>query len=291
MPKRVLAYLLPVLFAHNAMTSIGAEAETSVTDGWSPVQSGASLTKEDEQNSGNDFTRPLNSFELRLRYQPSSSPDSTTDKEYALLRATTRVDLDASWKVSLYVQTEALDKQTNSAKSGASQEAGLGDSTVQAVLIRSFGEEWAFGAGVRAVTPTASDDLGTGKLQIMPGLGVRYSFLELGPDNYFVPSLRYAVSVAGTHSTRDISELQIAPTLNLDLPGHWFLTLYPSYDIRINYGDPVSGQTGRLFLPADVELGYKLSDKIVLGLEGSVPIIRDYPVYDYKVTFRMIFKN
>src|SRR5271165_4765758 len=74
-----------------------------------------------------------------------------------------------------------------------------------------------------------------------------------------------AVSVAGTHSTRDISELQIAPTLNLDLPGSWFLTLYPSYDIRINYGDPVSGQTGRLFLPADAEIGYKLSDAIVLG--------------------------
>jgi hypothetical protein len=158
-------------------------------------------------------------------------------------------------------------------------------------LIRSFGDEWAVGAGVRAVAPTGADSLGTGKLQIMPAFGFRYSFLDLGPDNYFVPTLRYSVSVAGTHSTRDISELQIAPTLNLDLPDAWFITLYPSHDIRINYGPPVSRQTGRLFLPADLELGYKLSDKVVLGLEGSVPIIRDYPVYDYKIQLRMIFKN
>jgi len=102
--------------------------------------------------------------------------------------------------------------------------------------------------------------------------------------------MRYAVSVAGTSSTRDISELQIAPTLNLDLPGPWFLALYPSYDIRINYGPPVSGQTGKLFLPADAELGYKLSDEIVLGLEVSVPIIKDYPVYDFKTQLRVIVK-
>jgi hypothetical protein len=76
----------------------------------------------------------------------------------------------------------------------------------------------------------------------------------------------------------------------LDLPGKWSRTLYPSYDIRINYGDPVSGQTGRLFLPADAEIGYKINDQTVLALEGSVPIVKDYPVYDYKIQFRFILK-
>ena len=42
-----------------------------------------------------------------------------------------------------------------------------------------------------------------------------------------------------------VYEPQIAPTLNVGLPDRWFVTLYPSYDIRINYGDPVPGQTGR----------------------------------------------
>src|SRR6516165_1295387 len=107
------------------------------------------------------------------------------------------------------------------------------------------------GFGARVVAPTAQDDLGSGKWQIMPGFGVRYSFLEWGDNTYFVPAIRYAVSFAGRASKRDISEPQIAPTFNIGLPDKWFVTLYPSYDIRINYGEPVSGQTGKLFLPAD----------------------------------------
>jgi hypothetical protein len=53
------------------------------------------------------------------------------------------------------------------------------------------------------------------------------------------------MSFAGDPSARRISEPQIAPTLNIDLPGRWFLTFYPSYDIRINFGAPKAGQTGR----------------------------------------------
>jgi hypothetical protein len=46
----------------------------------------------------------------------------------------------------------------------------------------------------------------------------------------------------------------------------------------VNYGDPVTGQTGRLFLPVDFILGRKLTQNLVLSLEVSVPIIKDYPV-------------
>jgi hypothetical protein len=287
--KRLHIFLLSVLLMEGGAALEEGKAQ-SAAGGWSTAQSADSSEKAEGQNTGNDFTRPVNSIELRLRYRPSSSPGSTTEKEYAIVRATTKFNLDDSWKVSLYGQTEGIDKQTSSAKSGSSQEAGLGNSVVQAVLIRSFGEEWAFGAGARVVAPTASDELSSLKWQVMPGFGFRYTFLDLGPDNYIVPAMRYAVSVAGSSSSRDISELQIAPTLKLDLPGPWFLTLYPSYDVRINYGPPVSGQTGKLFLPADAELGYKLSDEIVLGLEVSVPIIKDYPVYDFKTQFRVIVK-
>ena len=83
----------------------------------------------------------------------------------------------------------------------------------------------------------------------MPGIGVRYSFLEIGSDTYFVPVIRYAISFAGDPSRRNISQPQIAPTLNIRLPEHWFVNFYPSNDIRINFGAPISGQTGRLFLP------------------------------------------
>ena len=88
-------------------------------------------------------------------------------------------------------------------------------------------------------------------------------------------------------SKKNISNLQFAPTLNLSLPGHWFVTIYPSDDIRVNYGDPVTGQTGRLFLPFDFMIGRKLTPNLVLSLEVSVPIIKDYPVYNFKTEVRL----
>src|SRR5262249_16312002 len=99
--------------------------------------------------------------------------------------------------------------------------------------------------------------------------------------------VRYALSVAGDPARRRISEPQIAPTLNIDLPGSWFLTFYPSNDIRINFGQPKSGQTGRLFLPFDALIGAKLTDTLQIALEGAVPIVKEYPVYNFKTELRI----
>src|SRR5262249_39066281 len=44
-----------------------------------------------------------------------------------------------------------------------------------------------------------------------------------------------------------------------------FFALYPSADIRVNYGDPVTGQTGRLFLPFDFSVGAELDQEFASG--------------------------
>ena len=248
-------------------------------------------TDQDPKNNGNDLTRPQNSLDLRYQYRESSGTTSETDRDYWILRGTSRIQLDPDWKLSLLAETMFVDKTTSTQGEPAQEEFGLGNSLVQAVLIQTLSDQLAYGFGARLVAPTASDNIGNGKWQIMPGFGVRYTFTELSQDTYFVPAIRYAVSFAGDPTRRNISEPQIAPTFNLDLPGPWYLTFYPSYDIRINYGDPVSGQTGRLFLPADVAAGYALTDKIAMSLEVSVPIIKDYPVYDFKTEFRIVIKN
>ena len=74
------------------------------------------------------------------------------------------------------------------------------------------------------------------------------------------------------------------------LPDHWFVTFYPDPDIRINYGDPITGQTGRLFLPMDFLVGRDLSKTITISLEIGVPVIKDYPVYDFKTVTRLNVK-
>ena len=83
--------------------------------------------------------------------------------------------------------------------------------------------------------------------------------------------------------------LELQPLLNIGLPKNWFVVLYPSPDIRLNYGDPISGQTGRLFLPADVLVGIRLNQNCVVGLELSTPIIREFPVYNFKTELRVQF--
>lgn len=121
----------------------------------------------------------------------------------------------------------------------------------------------------------------------MPGAAVKYALPEITSGSYIEPLVRWAVSFAGDPSTKNISSLQFAPTVNLGLPDRWFFTLYPSPDIRINYGDPVTGQTGWLFLPIDFRVGRKVTDNIAISLEVGVPIIKDYPVYNFIMELRI----
>jgi hypothetical protein len=254
------------------------------------VDSRGADNEEDPATSGNDLPAPQNSLDARLRYQTSSGTASRTDRESLILRANSQITLDVDWKLAVLAQLQARAKTTTSNSSGTDREFGIGDAVFQAGLIRTIDTQWAFGFSARLVAPTAEDNLGSGKWQIMPGFLVRYSLPVLGPDGYFMPAIRYAMSFAGDPSRRNISQPEIAPTLNIGLPDRWFVTLFPSYDIRINYGDPVSGQTGRVFLPADVAIGRKITDDLMISLEISVPIIKDYPVYDFKIETRTVFR-
>jgi hypothetical protein len=164
---------------------------------------------------------------------------------------------------------------------------GVGDADVQAVVVRDIDQRWTIGFGARLIAPTGGDTLGSGKWQIMPGAGFRYALLEINSSSYLEPLVRYDVSFTGDPTKRNISSLQFAPTFNLGLPGRWFITFYPSADIRINLGDPITGQTGRLFLPFNVRIGRQLSNNAALSFELGVPIIKDYPVYNLKTQVRL----
>jgi hypothetical protein len=268
--------------------ALPAASETPVqSNGQTSWAQRSDAEQEDPEYNGEDFTRPQRSFETRFAYQTSTGTTSQADRASWLLRANWKAQLDNGWRVGLLAQVPVVDKTTFTPM-GADGDLGIGDAAFQAALIRDIDRHWAFGFGARFVAPTAADSLGSGKWQIMPGFGVRYSFLEIGPDTYFVPVVRYATSFAGDPSRRNISEPQIAPTLNIGLPDRWFVTFYPSNDIRINFGDPISGQTGRLFLPLDIAAGRKVTDSLVVSLEVGVPIVGDYPVYKFKTELRII---
>jgi hypothetical protein len=246
------------------------------------------------ENNGQDFTRPLNLFQIRGEYRtaPGNSDEPGTTRtvrtEEIILRSDLKFDIAPQWTVALRGDLPLVGKNpiTSNNPNGDFVD-GLGDADLQAALIKTFNARWAAGAGIRVVAPTGAPDITSGKWQALPIVGARVMLPELSDGSFFTGLVRYDVSFAGDPSKRNISNLQIAPTLNIDLPQRLFITFYPNPDIRINYGDPITGQTGRLFLPMDFMIGRDLTKTITLSLEIGVPLIKDYPVYDFKAVTRL----
>ena len=248
-------------------------------------------------NSGQDFTEPQNLFQTRYTFQSSPGSGSTpgTIRTVTSDTVTLRTDLmyrvAPQWTLALRGDLPFVAKDPVAPDNPAGDyRYGLGDADAQAALIKQIDARWSAGAGLRIVAPTGSDDLTTRKWQALPIVGASYMLPELSEGSFFTALVRYAVSFAGDPTARNISTLQLAPTLSIALPDRWFVTFYPSPDIRINYGGPVTGQTGRLFLPMDVMVGHSIAKGVVLSLEVGVPMISDYPVYDFKTVTRLNVK-
>jgi hypothetical protein len=242
-------------------------------------------SRDQSTNAGEDFFRPpANLFQMMYQYRTSPGSGSTNGSirdvttETLNLRFDHALDLAPMWILALRSDLPLLAKNPiSSGNPDGDYLHGVGDADVQAVVIRNLSQRFAIGFGARLVAPTGGDTFGSGKWQIMPVAGMRYALWEINASSYIEPVIRYDTSFAGDPTRRKISNLQFAPTLNVGLPDRWFITFYPSSDIRINLGDPITGQTGRLFLPFDARIGRKLSDNAALSFELGVPIIKDYP--------------
>lgn len=240
--------------------------------------------------NGEDVTRPESGVQIRLQ-ERTSGGSTKTHRTAMYFRVERAHSLGASWKFSWYAELPVVSKSVEAEDTtDSNNQFGVGDITFQAALSEPIDARWAYGFGLRLTGPSAQDMVGSGKWQIAPGFGIRHLFLEFGSNTYFVPKIRYALSVGGDPTRRNISEPQIAPTLNIGLPDRWFVTFFPSYDIRINFGQPISGQKGRLFLPFDIAIGRKLSDTVQMSFEAGVPIVADYPVYKLKAQLKLSAK-
>jgi hypothetical protein len=254
----------------------------------------ASAQDQDPAAAVDVFKPPRNLFQLRYEYltapgsgsAPGSIATVTTDQ--IRLRLDHRIDLSQQSLLVLRGDLPVVAKDPITASNpNGDYLYGLGDSDIQAVYAYNFDSRWAAGFGSRLVAPTGGDTLGSGKWQILPIAGFRYRLSEINSDSYFEPYARYDVSFAGDPTKRNVSNLQLAPLLTIALPETWLISFYPSPDIRVNFGDPIAGQSGRLFLPFDARVGRKLNDRTALSFELGVPIIKDYPVYNFKAQVRL----
>ncbi len=283
------AAIVGCIVAFGGFTTRGAIAQQQDTPA---AQQGANGV-----NNGEDFTRPENLFQLRNQYQTApgsggangTTREVTTDTLY--LRADIKYDLGSQWEVVFRSDLPLVAKDPIAADNPAgSYLYGIGDADFQAALIEEISSNWAAGGGLRLFAPTGADNITSGKWRAMPIVGARTMLPEVSDGSYFTGIVRYDLSFAGDPAKKNISNLQFDPMLNIALPDRWFFTFYPSADIRVNYGAPVTGQTGRLFLPFDFSVGRTLSNNLTLSLEIGVPIIKDYPVYDFKTTTRINMK-
>ena len=280
-------------FACAAIPAIAVAQQAQVSTADSAADQ---LTQDQRPAPEGDVLAPKSLFQLffGVKTAPGSGPNGairTVTTDTFKLRADTRVDLTPDWQLALRGDLPFLAKNPlNSSNPNADTLYGVGDADVQAALIHEIDARWTAGFGARLIMPTGDDNLGSGKWQIMPIVGARYSMPDVGWGMYFEPLLRYDVSFAGDPTRRSISNLQFAPEVNFSFPDGWFLALYPDPDIRWNFGPAVTGQTGRLFLPFDARVGRKFTKQLTVSLEVGVPIINQYPVYDFKTELRVDMK-
>jgi hypothetical protein len=276
------------LVVGTALIVVAALQPTDATSQQAPAQD------QDPAAAVDVFKPPQNLLELRSEYltapgsgrTPGSIATVTTDQ--FRLRLDHRIDLSQQSLLVLRGDLPIVAKDpTTASNPNADYLYGLADTDVQAVYAYNFNSRWAVGFGSRLIAPTGGDTLGAGKWQILPIAGFRYRLSEINSDSYFEPYARYDVSFAGDPTKRSISNLQLAPLLTIALPENWLVSFYPSPDIRVNFGDPITGQSGRLFLPFDARVGRKLNEHTAISFELGVPIIKDYPVYNLKAQIRL----
>jgi hypothetical protein len=281
-----------VRVAGSWLAAIAALHPTAAASQSATAQQTSSADASDDP--GGDYAKPQNLFQLLYEYKtaPGAGAATGTVREVTTdtvnLRLDQKIDVDPQWTIALRGDLPLIAKNPiSSGNPNGDYVYGVGDADAQVALIYKIDARWTAALGARLIAPTGDDLLGAGKWQVMPGMAVRYALSEISPGSYFEPLLRYDASFAGDPSRRSISNLQFAPTFNLGLPDRWFVALYPSPEIRINYGPPIAGQTGRLFVPFDVRVGRKLADNVAVSLEVSVPIIKDYPIYNFKSQVRL----
>ncbi len=244
--------------------------------------------------TGDDPTQPLGKIELLDRYTEAPGPgvEEGTTKQVETNTPFARIEapfrLAPQWELNFRAEIPVVwtNGVTPENPTGATV-SGFGNVLTQAWIVHDFDQRWAVALGGQLIAPTSTNGVASDAWEQVTGLVVRAMLPEISSGSYFAPQVRYGIDFEGNDDGRMLRQLRIAPTLNINLPHNLFFTLYPSPDIRLNYGTPVWGQTGRLFLPLNFMVGWKPTEHTVISAEFGIPIIRDFPVYTFKTQLRV----
>ena len=203
--------------------------------------------------NGDDPTKPLGKIELLDRYTEAPGPgvEEGTTKRVETNTPFARIDvpfqLTPQWELNFRTEIPVVwtNGVTPENPTGATV-SGFGNVLGQAWIVHNLDQRWAVALGGQLIAPTATNSVATDAWEQVTGVVVRAMLPEISPGSYFAPQVRYGIDFEGNDDGRLLRQLRIAPTLNINLPHNLFFTLFPSPDIRLNYGSPVWNQTGRL---------------------------------------------
>jgi hypothetical protein len=240
-------------------------------------------------NNGQDITRPLSRVDARYQYQLLKAGRS---KNIFTLRSDRPIAFNDSWGIGLRADLPLdITNKVTAEEPNGDLRAGLGDVLGQILVARKFNDLWAAAVGTQFVFPTAgTDQMGDGKYQVVPTVGVRRSLPGVSNGSFAAFLMRYAVDYAGSRKRQSISTLEMAPMFNWMLPREWFITAFPSTDLQINFQEG-----GAVFLPFDIAVGKTIPQKAVFSVELAFPMYHHgnvanfYTSYDFKVEARVGF--
>ena len=238
--------------------------------------------KTGEVNTGQDFTKPLTRVDLRLKHQQIE--DGESHNTVATARTDIPFALGGGWQFALRADLPyAWSDVPSGDNPDGDAESGLADTLVQGLFIAPAGARWTYGVGAQMIFPTASEDsMGTGKVQLLPTLGLKYDLGSWARGAWCAGLVRQAFDVASKDDDRPyVNQTVLQPIVNLMLPRLWFLTFAPEarYDWR----------TEKWFVPFDLMVGKMVTANLVVSLEYKNAIVDDLPLFSQEVEARIGF--
>lgn len=232
-------------------------------------------------NNGEDVTRPVRRFDLRVQGQTGASREDGNTLTLTLRNDSVR-KFESGWQFALRLDApfEAF-RCSHGSDSSCYNSNHMGDSLAQAFIITPDFGPWCYAVGLKMIFPTAGKNLeiGNGKYQFLPSVAFRRDWDELSHGSYFGAIFRHDWSIAGYSIARRISETYIQPFVNISLPCQWFLNSSPEmfYDWL----------THKWFVPLDLMIGKMLNPKTVLSLEYEYGLVYGYKKYRHQLEFRI----
>lgn len=233
------------------------------------------------ENSGQDPAHPLTRLDFRYKFEDVGGG---LDGQVFTIRADRPFVLGEGWKLSTRIDVPFVYSDAPSGDNpNGDGELGLGDVLVQGFLIAPPIEGRYFvTAGCRVLLPTATQDpFGKTEWRLSPSVAGIMQLPELSRGSFVGLIVRDQFYVTGD-SSYDANGLTVQPLFNWQLPERFFLSVQPQIEIDLRHGQGA-------FVPADLTVGWKPAEDIVLSVEGNVPVVDDNHRYDWQVEFRIGF--